>query len=209
MIFKILCIKHTWCWFVNERQPKSSFFCSLQCPWQGDPLARCSFQGEKTQLSPFPPLMAITTVRQHPTTPLKLLRASGGRVAAMSLLCRKVYSQTQLGEVFPLPCPSTAAGFRNTQGERTPPFSLAMWKMCTTTIQQIFSYTLSYVPSWQSTWTTEPKKNPNCIFSFHLVLTFHKGMLSTYCHEFCKSDHRLSVPAMGEALLYYLEGPPG
>lgn len=84
-----------------------------------------------------------------------------------------------------------------------------MWRMHTRTIQQIFPYTLSHAPSWQSTWTTEPKKNPNCVFSFHFVLTFHKGMLSIYCHEFCKVYHRWSIPTMGEALLYYLQGPPG
>lgn len=38
----------------------------------------------------------------------------------MSLLCRKVYFQTPLWEAFPLLCPSTAAGFRSTRGERTP-----------------------------------------------------------------------------------------
>lgn len=64
--------------------------------------------------------MALTTVRQHSITSRKLLRASWGRVAAMSLLCWKVYFQTQLWEVFPLLCPSTAAGFKNTRGERTP-----------------------------------------------------------------------------------------
>lgn len=198
MIFEVLCIKHTWCLFVN-----ALFFFFAVCLWillfllwmllflqSSLPLTRsppCQMlhSGWKDSALSFSPLMIITTMRQHSTTPPKLLRVSRRRVGAMSLLLRKVCFQTQLGEVCPLLCPRTAAGFRNTRGKRTPPFSLAMWRMCTTTIQQIFPSTLAHAPSWQSTWTTEPKKNPSCILNFHFVLTFHKGMLSTYCHEFC------------------------
>lgn len=197
MIFEVLCIKHTWCLFVNAR----FFFCSLfvnssfsfvndpfsvvvSAPDKESPLPDAPFRVKRLSSLLFPSHgyhHCEAALHNTSKTPEGFTMKGGCNVLAPQ---KGLLSDTAGRSVSPS-LPEHCSWLQKYSGRKDTPLSLAMWRMCTTTIQQIFPSTLAHAPSWQSTWTTEPKKNPSCIVNFHFVLTFHKGTLSTYCQEFC------------------------